>query len=42
MISLVDKLDFGVMIHENGIPDEDCQECYYNPGYDVIIGGFSL
>lgn len=38
MISLVDNLDFAVMIHENGVADEDCQECYYAPGYDVVIG----
>lgn len=32
-------LDFAVMIHENGVADEDCQECYFEPGYQV---GYSL
>ncbi|ODQ80868.1 hypothetical protein BABINDRAFT_161062 [Babjeviella inositovora NRRL Y-12698] len=28
--------DFGVLIHENGVEDEDCQECYFeNPGYTI-------
>lgn len=37
MVSLIPNLDFGVMIHENGVPEEDCEECYYAPGYDVVI-----
>lgn len=37
MVSLKDKLDFGVLIHENGIADEDCQECYFKPGYNIVI-----
>ncbi|ODV97852.1 hypothetical protein PACTADRAFT_47700 [Pachysolen tannophilus NRRL Y-2460] len=31
MIALEDTLDFGVLIHENGVQDEDCQECYLEP-----------
>ncbi|SGZ58207.1 CIC11C00000006031 [Sungouiella intermedia] len=28
-------IDFAVFIHENGVADEDCQECYFEPGYTV-------
>lgn len=28
-------LDFAVFIHENGVADEDCQECYFEPGYTI-------
>lgn len=28
-------IDFAVFIHENGVPDEDCQECYFEPGYAI-------
>lgn len=28
-------IDFAVMIHENGVADEDTQECYFEPGYDI-------
>lgn len=42
MISLIDKLDFGVMIHENGIADEDCQECLFEPGFKVVIPSFAI
>ncbi|KAK6455027.1 ureidoglycolate hydrolase [Scheffersomyces xylosifermentans] len=28
-------IDFAVFIHENGVPDEDCQECYFEPGYTI-------
>lgn len=28
-------IDFAVFIHENGVDDEDCQECYFEPGYSV-------
>ncbi|CAH2353821.1 ureidoglycolate lyase [[Candida] railenensis] len=28
-------IDFAVFIHENGVDDEDCQECYFNPGYTI-------
>lgn len=31
----VPYIDFAVMIHENGVPDEDTQECYFDPGYDI-------
>jgi len=41
MISLVPNLDFGVLIHENGVAEEDCQECYFEPGYSVIIKSYS-
>lgn len=37
MVSLVDKLDFGVLINENKIDDENCQECYFNPGFHILI-----
>lgn len=28
-------IDFAVLINENGVPDEDCQECYFDPGYTI-------
>lgn len=28
-------IDFAVFIHENGVAEEDCQECYFEPGYSV-------
>ncbi|KAI5955200.1 hypothetical protein KGF54_001761 [Candida jiufengensis] len=28
-------LDFAVLIHENGVVDEDCQECYFDPGFNI-------
>lgn len=28
-------IDFAVFIHENGVPDDDCEECYFEPGYTV-------
>lgn len=31
----VPHIDFAVMIHENGVEDEDTQECYFKPGYDI-------
>lgn len=31
----VPYIDFAVFIHENGVADEDCQECYFEPGYNV-------
>lgn len=31
----VPHIDFAVFIHENGVPDEDCQECYFEPGYKI-------
>lgn len=31
----VPHIDFAVLIHENGVPDEDCQECYFDPGFKV-------
>lgn len=31
----VPHIDFAVFIHENGVADEDCQECYFDPGYTV-------
>ncbi|KAH3688119.1 hypothetical protein WICPIJ_000890 [Wickerhamomyces pijperi] len=37
MISLVENLDFAVMIHENGVAEEDCQECYFEPNFVINI-----
>ncbi|KAK9322123.1 ureidoglycolate hydrolase [Lipomyces orientalis] len=31
MVSLKEVIDFAVLIHENGVADEDCQEVYINP-----------
>ncbi|EGV65219.1 ureidoglycolate hydrolase [Yamadazyma tenuis] len=31
----VAHIDFAVFIHENGVADEDTQECYFEPGYSV-------
>lgn len=31
-------IDFAVFIHENGVADEDCQECYFEPGFTVGYG----
>lgn len=31
----VPYIDFAVFIHENGVADEDCQECYFEPGYSI-------
>lgn len=31
----IPHIDFAVFIHENGVPDEDCQECYFEPGYSI-------
>lgn len=28
-------IDFAVFIHENGVADEDCQECYFKPGFSI-------
>ncbi|GEQ67033.1 hypothetical protein JCM33374_g696 [Metschnikowia sp. JCM 33374] len=28
-------IDFAVFIHENGVPEEDCEECYFEPGYNI-------
>lgn len=28
----VPHIDFAVFIHENGVPDEDVNECYFRPG----------
>ncbi|KAI3403168.2 hypothetical protein KGF56_004057 [Candida oxycetoniae] len=28
-------LDFAVLIHENGVAEEDCQECYFVPGFNI-------
>lgn len=28
-------IDFAVFIHENGVSEEDCQECYFEPGYSI-------
>lgn len=31
----VPYIDFAVLIHENGVADEDCQECYFEPGHTI-------
>ncbi|CCG23761.1 Dal3 protein [Candida orthopsilosis Co 90-125] len=31
----ITHLDFAVLIHENGVAEEDCQECYFDPGYNI-------
>lgn len=31
----IDHIDFGVMIYENGVDGEDCQEVYFEPGYKI-------
>ncbi|CAK7901214.1 ureidoglycolate lyase [[Candida] anglica] len=31
----VPHIDFAVFIHENGVAEEDCQECYFDPGYKI-------
>lgn len=31
----IPHIDFAVFIHENGVPEEDCEECYFEPGYTV-------
>lgn len=28
-------IDFAVLIHENDVAEEDCQECYFKPGYKI-------
>lgn len=33
----VAHVDFAVLIHENGVADEDCQECYFEPGLGVVL-----
>lgn len=34
----IPHIDFAVFIHENGVADEDCQECYFEPGFTVAYG----
>lgn len=34
----VPYIDFAVLINENGVEEEDCQECYFEPGYNVKFG----
>jgi ureidoglycolate lyase len=38
MVALGETVDFGVFIHENGIPNEDCQETYIYPGMTIEMG----
>lgn len=33
--STVPYIDFAVFQYENGVPNDDCQECYFEPGFDV-------
>mmetsp|Transcript_7082 Transcript_7082/g.7068 ORF Transcript_7082/g.7068 Transcript_7082/m.7068 type:complete len:220 (+) Transcript_7082:207-866(+) len=28
-------IDFAVFIHENGVDNEDVEECYFEPGFDI-------
>ena len=35
MVALGSTLDFAVLINENGVSEEDCQEVYLNPGMRV-------
>lgn len=37
MVSLVDSLDFAVLVSENGVQDEDCQERFYRPGFRIVF-----
>ncbi|KAJ8098335.1 ureidoglycolate hydrolase [Lipomyces tetrasporus] len=37
MVSLKEVIDFAVLIHENGVADEDCQEVYINPRVPVLF-----
>ncbi|ODV86157.1 hypothetical protein CANARDRAFT_16575 [[Candida] arabinofermentans NRRL YB-2248] len=39
MVALGDEeyLDFGVLVHENGVPEEDCEECVYSPGFQIVF-----
>lgn len=33
---VIPHIDFAVFIYENGVAEEDCQECYFEPGYSVV------
>lgn len=35
MVALHSTLDFAVLINENGVPEEDCQEVYMDPGIRI-------
>ncbi|KAK9469332.1 ureidoglycolate hydrolase [Lipomyces arxii] len=37
MVSLKEVIDFAVLINENGVADEDCQEVYINPRLPIIF-----
>ncbi|KAK9330081.1 ureidoglycolate hydrolase [Lipomyces starkeyi] len=37
MVSLKEVIDFAVLIHENGVADEDCQEVYINPRVPITF-----
>lgn len=32
-----DFLDFQVLISENDVPEDDCEECYFDPGFTVSL-----
>lgn len=32
----VPYIDYAVFIHENGVEDEDVQECYFEPGFQIV------
>ncbi|RLV92264.1 Ureidoglycolate lyase [Spathaspora sp. JA1] len=36
MVAISDhSIDFAVLVHESGVPEEDTQECGYNPGFEI-------
>ncbi|ODV61809.1 ureidoglycolate hydrolase [Ascoidea rubescens DSM 1968] len=35
-----DHIDFAVLIHENGIPNDDCQEVYFESGFKISFKNF--
>ncbi|KAK9376585.1 ureidoglycolate hydrolase [Lipomyces chichibuensis] len=37
MVSLKEVIDFAVLIHENGVADEDCQEVHINPRVPIAF-----
>ncbi|KAK9371171.1 ureidoglycolate hydrolase [Lipomyces kononenkoae] len=41
MVTLQEVVDFAVLIHENGLADEDCQEVYINPKVPISFSSSS-
>lgn len=35
-------IDFAVLIHENGVENEDVEECYFDPGFRIEYQGNSV